>query len=78
MAEAVNSLAASPFAVLDDCESLRLVTDVVHDDDVHVLFLAQVALTCRRGSWQAGNVTVIPSTRIVSPGIGHADLLSVV
>jgi hypothetical protein len=75
MAEAVNSLAASPFAVLDDCESLRLVTDVVHDDDV--LFLAQVALTCRRGSWQAGNVTVIPSTRIVSPGIGHADLLSV-
>ena len=76
MAEAVNSLAASPFAVLDDCESLRLVTDVVHDDDV--LFLAQVTLTCRRGSWQAGNVTVIPSTRIVSPGIGHADLLSVV
>ena len=73
MAEAVNSLAASPFAVLDDCESLCLVTDVVHDDDV--LFLA---LTCRRGSWQAGNVTAIPSTRIVSPGIGHADLLSVV
>jgi hypothetical protein len=39
---AMESLAASPFALLDRHSSLRLVTDVVHEDDALCL-----ALTCR-------------------------------
>jgi hypothetical protein len=38
----MGSLAASPFAMLDAHSSLRLVTDVVHEDDALCL-----ALTCR-------------------------------
>ena len=39
---AMAALAASPFALLDAHSSLRLVTDVVHEDDALCL-----ALTCR-------------------------------
>ena len=40
----MDALAASPFALLDACSSLRLVTDVVHEDDALCLALACCAL----------------------------------
>ena len=40
----VDALAASPFALLDARESLRLVTDAVHEDDALCLALACRAL----------------------------------
>ena len=40
----MDSLAASPFALLDKHSSLRLVTDAVHEDDALCLALACRAL----------------------------------
>ena len=40
----IDALAASPFAVLDAHGSLRLVTDVVHEDDALCFALACCAM----------------------------------
>ena len=72
---AMNALAASPFTLLDAHGSLRLVTDVVHEDDALCLALACRAMRDALGARfpacprAGGRAVALLAARVTAGGV---------